>query len=220
MSYWGAHQDHWAWDYAPWGQQWDYAPWPPASTAPQGRGKGVGGGAPPTGKRGGKGAGKGAGKEVPEGLAKNWSDKFPLGHYLEAYWPVTIKAYPSQGQPHSWKAIEELADHYSCRVKLGGRQTEKRKNRASVARLSVKGVHVMDCFYAIVRESRRAFGGKEHPKFNSRTVVVHTHGDYDIDGMLVNERTMAGEPGSPVPSDSDTSAPSCDNDSDDSRPAG
>ena len=148
MSYWGAHQDsHWVWDW----QRWCYVQWPPASAAPQGRGKGAGGGAPPrkgappTGKgvamgaggsapprsRGrGPGGGKGAEqrafgcrpRDPPPELALTWQAAFPHGHYLEAWWPVTKAAYPDQGQPHSWRAIEELAYCYACVVKLGGRQ--------------------------------------------------------------------------------------------------
>ena len=128
---------------------------------------------------------------------------------------MTKAAYPPQGQPHSWRAIEELAECYACVVKLGGRQTQKRKTRASVARLCVKGAHVKECFYAIVKESRRAFKGAGNPKFNRRTVVVRTRGDYDLDGVLENETTM-DEPDA-AESDPDTSDPSSsDSDSDDS----
>ena len=82
---------------------------------------------------------------------------------------MTKAQYPSWELGHSWRVIEELADSYACVVKLGGRQTQRRKTRASVGRLCVKGANVDQCFYAIVRESRRAFRGNGEVKFTSKT---------------------------------------------------
>ena len=147
---------------------------PPVGTKVRGdRGKGVGGGAPPRSSRG-PGGGKGGTKREspPSELAATWSELFPHGHYLEAYWPVSKAQYPARELDHSWRTIEDIAESYACVVKLGGRQTQRRKTRASVGRLCVKGVHVEQCFYAIVRESRRAFKGNSAVKFTSATVPL------------------------------------------------
>ena len=54
-------------------------------------------------------------------------------------------------------------------VKLGGRQTQKRAKRPP-GRLVVKGIHVEECFIALLRESRRAFKGDASIEFTHQTV--------------------------------------------------
>ena len=134
------------------------------------------------GKGGGRGRGKGEGgekkypplPEAPAGveLPGSWLEHFPHGHYMECTWPVTKAKYPAKEERASWASHETIADEYSCVVKLGGRQTQKRKGRAAPARLVVKGIHVEQCFLALLKESRRAFKGDCHIVLTSKTAPL------------------------------------------------
>ena len=108
---------------------------------------------------------------VPEGpnIPKSWEEHFPHCHYMEATWPVTKAKYPPRTEQRSWLKHEELAEMYACVVKLGGRQTQKRTKRPP-GRLVVKGIHVEECFVALLRKSRRAFKGDALIEFTHRTV--------------------------------------------------
>ena len=105
-------------------------------------------------------------------LGLGWSTS-PHGHYMECTWPVTKVKYPAKEGRASWTSHETIADEYSCVVKLGGRQTQKRSGRAAPARLVVKGIHVEQCFLALLKESRRAFKGKRQIVFTSKTVPLN-----------------------------------------------
>ena len=99
-------------------------------------------------------------------------EHFPHGHYMECTWPVTKAKYPAKEERDSWTSHETIADEYSCVVKLGGRQTQKRSGRTP-ARLVVKGIHVEQCFLALLKESRRAFKGDCQIVFTSKTVPLN-----------------------------------------------
>ena len=135
------------------------------------------------GKGGGRGRGKGEGRgkkkypplpKAPAGveLPESWLEHFPHGHYMECTWPVTKAKYPAKEERASWTSHETIADEYSCVVKLGGRQTQKRSGRTP-ARLVVKGIHVEQCFLALLKESRRAFKGDCQIVFTSKTVPLN-----------------------------------------------
>ena len=62
---------------------------------------------------------------------------------------MTIKRYPKPEEDHSWQSVLEIANAYNCVVKLGGRQTARRKAR-NPGRLVVNGVYVDHCFFAVV----------------------------------------------------------------------
>ena len=100
-------------------------------------------------------------------------EHFPHGHYMECTWPVTKAAYPAKEERASWASHETIADEYSCVVKLGGRQTQKRSGCKAPARLVVKGIHVEQCFLALLKESRRAFKGDCQIVFTSKTVPLN-----------------------------------------------
>ena len=110
-----------------------------------------------------------AGVELPE----SWLEHFPHGHYMECTWPVTKAKYPAKEAPASWTFHETIARAYVCVVKLGGGQTPKRSRRAAPARLVVKGIHVEQCFLALLKESRRAFKGDCQIVFTSKTVPLN-----------------------------------------------
>ena len=46
-------------------------------------------------------------------MAKDWSDCFPHGHFLEVYWPMTKASYPKREEDHSWRVIEDIANKYA-----------------------------------------------------------------------------------------------------------
>ena len=85
------------------------------------------------------------------------------------YMLVLRGLYRHRKGPVSWRVIEDIAECYACVVKLGGRMP--RGNKPRPAHLTVKGVHVTECFFAVVRASRLSFKGNPEVKFNSTTVV-------------------------------------------------
>jgi len=110
---------------------------------------------------------------IPNALAdraKLWSDRFPHGHFLAVSWPVTIKQYPARELDHSWRTIEDLAECYHCVAHLRG-MSGQRAGKPRPPLLTVKGVHVTECFFAVVRASRLSFKGNSAVKFNSETVA-------------------------------------------------